>query len=267
VAGPALAPFSLVFQYNALAHGHPVINGYSGYGSLLQDFLGGPASPLLDLRQIGPTLEGLRGIGVRYVTVHSGKWDEWLGHRPKEVAEALSASVDQVEEERYFSGIRAWRLPPPVPPAPFPLDSIVPLEPGAFAITASAMPERLPAAFDKDLRTRWFTGAPQTGQEWIRLEFARETDVARLVFDMDAVGVGDYPRRLSIEAEAADGVRRTVFSGSIVPQIIEGIAAAAGHAPAVVDLPPNATRVLWIRQLGQTRAWYWGINEMAVYRR
>lgn len=267
VAGPSLAPFSLVFQYNALAHGHPVVNGYSGYGSLLQDFLGGPASPLLDLRQIAPTLEGLRGIGIRYVTLHSGKWDEWLGHRPKELAEVIAGVTDQVEEERYFSGIRAWRLAPPVPPAPFPLDSLVPLEPGAFAITASAMSERLPAAFDKDLRSRWFTGAPQTGQEWIRIEFARETDVARLVFDMDAIGVGDYPRELAIEAEAADGVRRPVFSGSIVPQIIQGIATSAGHAPAVIDLPPNATRVLWIRQLGQTRAWYWGINEFSLFRR
>ncbi len=267
VSGPAMTPFTLTYQYNTLAHGHPIVNGYSGYGSLLQDFLGGPASPLLDLRQVGPACEGLRRIGVRFITLHGGKWDEWLGHPPKVLAEAISVLADQVEEERYFSGIRAWRLAPPVPPAPFPLDGIVALEPGAFAITASAMPERLPAAFDKDLRTRWFTGAPQTGQEWIRIDFARETDVARLVFDMDAIGVGDYPRLLSIESEAADGVRRPVFSGSIVPEIVEGIANAAGHAPAVVDLPPNTTRVLWIRQLGSTRTWYWGINEFALYRR
>ena len=190
-----------------------------------------------------------------------------LATAPKDLAAAISAASDQIVEERYFSGIRAWRLAPPVPPAPLPLDTLVPLEPGAFAITASAMSERLPAAFDKDLRTRWFTGAPQTGQEWIRIEFARETDVGRLVFDMDAVGVGDYPRLLSIEAEAADGVRRTVCSGSIVPEILAGITTAASHAPAVLDLPPNATRVLWIRQLGRTRTWYWGINEMAIYRR
>jgi hypothetical protein len=32
-----------------LSHGHPIVNGYSGYGSALQEFLGGGASPLNDL--------------------------------------------------------------------------------------------------------------------------------------------------------------------------------------------------------------------------
>ena len=46
------------------------MNGYSGYGTPLQEFLGGAASPLNDLDRIEDALELLRAIGVRYVLVH-----------------------------------------------------------------------------------------------------------------------------------------------------------------------------------------------------
>ena len=36
----SIAP-TLTFQYATLTHGHPIVNGYSGYGSTLQEFLGG----------------------------------------------------------------------------------------------------------------------------------------------------------------------------------------------------------------------------------
>ena len=42
IVGPAFEPFTLAYQYNTLLHGHPIVNGYSGYGYGLQDFLGGP---------------------------------------------------------------------------------------------------------------------------------------------------------------------------------------------------------------------------------
>jgi hypothetical protein len=41
----SIAP-TLTYQYATLTHGHPIVNGYSGYGSPLQEFLGGAASPL-----------------------------------------------------------------------------------------------------------------------------------------------------------------------------------------------------------------------------
>jgi hypothetical protein len=267
VSGPAFAPFTLAYQYNALTHGRPVVNGYSGYGSLLQDFLGGPASPLSEPDQVPAVLEGLSRIGVRHVVLHRGTWDDWPGWRPQELTAAIAGATGHIDEERYFTGTWAWRLSPPRSARRPPGGTLVPLAPGAFAIMASALPERLPAAFDGDLRTRWFTGAPQTGREWLRVEFARELDLGRIVFDMDHVGVGDYPRTLSVESEAGDGVRRTLFAGPIVAHLIEGMATTPGHAPVILDLPPNTTRVLWIRQLGLTRTWYWGINEMALFRR
>ena len=65
----SIAP-TLTYQYATLAHRHPIVNGYSGYGSPLQQFLGGAASPLNDLEHVDQVLELLRAIGVRYALVH-----------------------------------------------------------------------------------------------------------------------------------------------------------------------------------------------------
>ena len=64
----AIAP-TLTYQYATLFHGHPIVNGYSGYGSSLQEFLGGAASPLNDLDRIGgragPAACGRRALRAR----------------------------------------------------------------------------------------------------------------------------------------------------------------------------------------------------------
>ncbi len=71
----AIAP-TLTYQYATLSHGHPIVNGYSGYGSALQEFLGGGASPLNDLDRIDDSLNLLRAVGVRYVLVHPRDYDD-----------------------------------------------------------------------------------------------------------------------------------------------------------------------------------------------
>ncbi len=70
IAGPELSPFTLVYRSNTLFHRHPIINGYSGYGYALQDFLGGPGSPIGEPDALPDLLTALREIGVRYVVVH-----------------------------------------------------------------------------------------------------------------------------------------------------------------------------------------------------
>ena len=55
------------YQFRTLIHGNRIVNGYSGYGSALQDFLRGP-----------PSTEGagadqlamFRALGLRYVVIH-----------------------------------------------------------------------------------------------------------------------------------------------------------------------------------------------------
>jgi len=130
------------------------------------------------------------------------------------------------------------------------------------------MPDRLRFAFDGNLDTKWLSAAPQGGAEWICVDFGREIDVGRVVILTSRGGVGDYPRGLVIESETtSDGSRLTLFSGSFLPALVRGLGSGAAGAPAVLDLPSNRTRRLWLRQTGRSDRWQWAVHELRVYRR
>jgi hypothetical protein len=270
IGGPALEPFTLVYQYNTLLHRHPIVNGYSGYGYGLQDFLGGPAAPLFEPDAMAGVLLGLRMIGVRYLLVHRAAFSDRpdYGWRdPNRLVDAIDTAAGPGREGRRFHDVVAWTLDEP--PSQLPIDETLlkPLPPSAFTATASAMPDRLRYAFDGNIDTKWLSAAPQAGGEWIRLSFARDVDVRRLVVLTSRDGVGDYPRGLTVESETADGSRMTLYSGSLLPLLIKGLAGTRAGAPAVLDLPSNLTRVLWLRQTGRTRTWQWAIHELEIYER
>jgi len=58
-----------IYQYNTLVHGHPLVNGWTGYSTDLQQWLGDAASPLRSSPLAGDGLDLLRGLGVGYVVV------------------------------------------------------------------------------------------------------------------------------------------------------------------------------------------------------
>ncbi len=270
IAGPGLAPFTLEYQFNTLLHRHPIVNGYTGYGYGLQDFLGGPGSPLRDGASLAGALVGLRSIGVQYVLVHRAGYLEWPDAGwpdPSALVDVLEDSPGTTGPGRHFNEVVAYALAPP--PARTAVDegALARLPAPALAPAASEMPERLRYAFDGRLETKWLTGRPQAGGEWIRLSFARETDVARLVVLTPPVGVGDYPRGLEIESESGDGSRITLYAGPFVPFLIRGLAGPLAGAPAVIDLPSNGSRAVWIRQTGRSPTWQWAIHELQVYER
>jgi hypothetical protein len=134
-------------------------------------------------------------------------------------------------------------------------------------VTASAMPDRLRYAFDGDIDTKWLSAAPQAGAEWMRVAFDNELDAGRLVILTNRFGVGDYPRGLAVESEAADGARITLFSGSFLPSLLGGLATGRADAPGMLDLPSNLSRALWVRQTGRSERWQWAVHELRVYRR
>ena len=204
IAEWSIAP-TLTYQYATLVHRHPIVNGYSGYNSPLQEFLGGAASPLNDLEHIGDALDLLRNLGVRYVLVHPRDYDDAAVGQA--TATALAAQPAMAAEAFRSADVVAFSLtdmPPPPPPDPG-VSAGVRLGPADFRATASDAIERLPLAFDGDGDTRWLTGRPQQGDEWIRLEFDRPRNLSRIELQTAARSFGDYPRELRIESTAADG--------------------------------------------------------------
>ena len=262
----AIAP-TLTYQYATLSHGHPIVNGYSGYGSPLQTFLGGAASPFNDLDRMGDALDLLRAVGVRYVLVH-----------PRDFADP-AAGADTVA---------AIRMQPSAATETFRSDEVVAFtlngtgEPVArtatapigrrltaadFRAEASDAADRLPFLFDGDGDTRWMTGRPQSGDEWIALTFDRPRDVSRVELQTAARSFGDYPRRLTVESVGEDGATAVLYDAPTLVPYGRILAQGSPQPSLVIALPGNRTRTLRIRQTGRTRRWFWSIHELAVWER
>jgi hypothetical protein len=261
-------PFTTAYQYNTLLHGHPIVNGYSGYGYALQDFLGGRGSPLGEPDALPSLLDGLRAVGVRYVVVHQSQYSlrpELGWPDPKRLVDAIDHAAGR--RGRQFSGAVAWLLDAPQPRLPVEESALAPVRVPESMLAASSLPGHLRYMFDGDVDTNWLSAGPQAGAEWVRLSFEEAIDVGRLVVMTSPYGFPNYPRRLAVESEALDGSRLTLFSGPFLPLLIEGLASGARGAPAVLELPSNRSRALWIRQTGRSDRWEWSVHELRVYRR
>jgi hypothetical protein len=261
----AIAP-TLTYQYATLSHGHPIVNGYSGYGSALQTFLGGAGSPLADRDQLDEALTMLRAIGVRYVLVHPRDYadpDDGVA-----TAAAIRAMPRHVAEELRTDDVIGFRLADGAAAPPPPAHEIIRrLDTSEFRAAASDVAERLPLALDGDADTRWLTGRPQAGDEWIRLELDRPRNVARVGLQTAERSFGDYPREIVVESQSDGGLATVLYHERSLMAFGQALAAGSPYPWIMVDLPRNSTRTLTIRQTGRARRWFWSVHELGVWER
>jgi hypothetical protein len=137
----------------------------------------------------------------------------------------------------------------------------------SFTPKASQVPERLPLAFDGNIETRWLTGTRQTGNEWLELQLKQPADIGRVRIETSPRGLVDYPRHLVVESIDEQGLSQVLFEGSVLTRLIESLGTDDHRAPVDIDLPPNRTSILRLRQTGETRRWFWSVHELSVWRR
>jgi hypothetical protein len=259
-------PFTTMYQLNALRHRHPIVNGYAGWPSQLQEFLGDGASPIHEPGHIADTLEGLRAIGVNYIVLHESTFAD-KNDAARIVAE-IKAAHDQTAQVERFGDEWAWRLIPAGRRA----RSVSfggterPIDARRLALHASTEEGRLPLMVDGDVETRWMTGQPQVGNEWIEVRFDHPTNVARLRLETASRGLLDYPRRLTIESIDAAGRTETLFDGTVVANIIEALAKDEQRAPIEFGFHDNSSVALRLRQTGSSQSW-WSVFEVALWER
>jgi hypothetical protein len=263
--------FSPLYQLEAVRHRHPIVNGYSGWKSLLQEWLAGAESPLKDPLQLPDAVRGLRAIGVRYILLHDDTYPS--ASAAAAMAHAIRAQSDQIAEEHRFGDTWAWRLTDGGRVRPFDVAQAPELVEGRLGSDrqadriridhADASQQRSRAEFliDGDVDTRWLTGEPQNGGEWIELTLPAPADVARVSLTSAARTFYDYPRHLVIESDG-----RPLFDGRIVSDLVQALAVDEQFPTVTLDLPPNRTTRLRIRQTAQGGRW-WSVHEVALYRR
>jgi hypothetical protein len=254
-------PFTTMYQLEAVGHRHPIVNGHSGWKSLLQEWLGGPASPLADSQQVPDAFRGLRAIGVRYVLLH----DATFASAPDaaRMTNAIRALRDQIAEEHRFGDIWAWRLRDTddvrLKAATAPAGRRVRLQPDHA--DASQQHSRAEFLIDGDRDTRWLTGEPQNGSEWIEVTLREPADVAAVALTMAARTLYDYPRHIAVESDGD-----VIFDGSVVSNLVQALAADEQFPTVTIELPSNRTTRLRVRQTAQSDRW-WSVHEVTLYRR
>jgi hypothetical protein len=131
---------------------------------------------------------------------------------------------------------------------------------------ASHSPDRLPLLFDGDRDTRWLSAEPQSGREWIELDFDAPRNVSEVRMQTAERSFADYPRELAIDAVEAGGVR-TLFRGSVLPQFGRGLRGNLSYPSIDIRLPENQARAIRLRQLGVTDQLFWSIHELELRER
>jgi len=85
-----------LFQLHALEHRHPIVNGYSGWSTQLQELLGARRSPLHEPGHVAEVVRGLRRAGVRYVLLHEATFVE--PEMARRIVGELQTADDQIAE-------------------------------------------------------------------------------------------------------------------------------------------------------------------------
>jgi hypothetical protein len=263
IAGPALGEHTLFYQYATLIHRHPIMNGYSGTGSALQDFLASRNSPVYESGRLPDLLIALRAMGVRYVIVHpnwvaSSTRAAWLRH-------ALDGCADQMEIVHQADDAIAWRLKPLAPAGPARVvGTVLHREPSDAYSVSTPSSRQTPQISDDDPSTRWVSDAPQTGSEWLRIEFQRTLDARRIDFDLGWRHVQEYPRALRIESLDSEGSWSVLLEQSTLPSLLPALIKPGPTVTLTIPLPPNRSVALVVRQTLAAPA-PWSVDDLRVW--
>jgi hypothetical protein len=255
----------LHYQYGTLLHGHPVVNGMSGYNSGLQRLFRNPEGPLYDWDRPGAVVRMLRAVGIRYVVVHHGDYtrDERRDREEERSIELLRTS-GQLVTDREMYGARVFELESWTESLPEPAGS--PIDPHLFTVTVNQNEDRAPYLTDGDRDTRWF--AEQDGETAIDISFAQPTNVAIIELTSAERSITDYPRELRIDATDQNGATRTLYSASPYPELLTAFVRDGFYPRVAFSLADNRAVRLRIRQTASLpgRRW-WSIHELRLWKR
>ena len=253
-------------MYGTLTHGHPVMNGSSGFfPPLYWFFYSSGALETFDDYDYGDVLRGLRALGVRYVIVYTDA-DLADAGKGRATLRAIRNQPDQIVTTRDFDGVTVFELSPWDGPLPASAPERPPLRTG-LAGSTSHNPGELVYAFDGDLGTRWLSNQPQRGNEEIVIQLDQPTDVAHLRLTADRSSHGDYPRHLIIDSSADGQTWTTLHSGRGFERLLVGAVPVDDISFMDFPLPPNTSRLIRLRQTGSTPRFYWSFHELELWER
>jgi len=112
-----------------------------------------------------------------------------------------------------------------------------------------------PAALTDSSPKRWSSGKPQSGDEWVQIDFGKPVGVRRINLQQGTLNSNDYPRQFAVRVSDT----KDDFTS---PACVSGVGTSG--VTTTIELPRVYTgRYLLIRQLGASLSW-WSAEELEV---
>ncbi|MCC7010634.1 MAG: hypothetical protein IT184_17625 [Acidobacteria bacterium] len=232
----------------AMVHGHPLVNGFSGYypshyWPLQAGLVAGDETALQAMRQFGPLL-----VVVDARRDENRRWVELVERLPGVQAGRPSAvgPVFLLSPQR----VPAWQ---PVQRTP-----VMPIA----AISATENASEIERAIDGRLDTYWESKRAQQPGNRVVLTFDPPQEVTRVEMDF-AARAHEYPRRLQVGVAEGDETPREIWSGGLAGPTLLATYEDRRRTTVGVDLPaPVRARHLYLTLTGATVDSMWSMAEV-----
>jgi hypothetical protein len=231
--------------YRSLAHGHPTVNGYSGY--VPQHYY--VAKVGLQMGDGAVLAEFARDRDLIVVLDRRAEFERWtavVGPRP--------VIADD-------PGYRIVRVPKGAGP-PLAVGPPLPVQ----SITADLRGEAVGLMRDGDLRTAWSTGRPQAGGESLVVDLGRSADLSAVRIAQGPFTT-DFPRGLSVDCSSDRERWSSCWSGSAPALALRGMLDDPTTGALTLHLSAQGVRYLRLRQTGADPVVGWAVAELAVFGR
>jgi hypothetical protein len=230
-------------MYRSLAHGHPTVNGYSGYSPLHYEVLKA-ALQMGDRGVINELARDHDMIVVLDRQTEFQRWFEVVGLRPV-IGDA--------------GGYRIYRVPKgPGPPSP--LGPALTVQ----SITADMRGDVVGQMLDGDLRTAWSTGRPQAGGESLVIDLGRATDVAAVRLAQGPFTM-EFPRGLSVDCSSDRERWSSCWSGSAPALAMRAMLDDPATGALTIRLSARGIRYVRLRQTAADPVVGWAVAELTVF--
>jgi hypothetical protein len=255
---------TLSYQLASLQHGHRLVNGSSGFTPPLMTFLEGSASPLASVAQADTALRLLRMIGVRYLVIHTDRYQDFASAHANELVQWLTDTTTHVDGRRTFGATEVFVLRPVAPETDaVAVGAVTRLAGDRMTVEANSNQSQLHRLNDDDLSQRWT--APQRVGTRVRIRLDTAREIAGITLHLRAHSTGDYPRHVRVVGTGADGSQWTLFDGpGGVPLGLQLMDEPREPAVPLWWFPRGLT-VLDIDLRSNVRTWQWSVHEIDVW--
>jgi hypothetical protein len=231
--------------YRSIGHGHPIVNGYSGYDPPHYQIL--KTGLRFDDRAVIDELA--RDHALIVAVDHREQFARWT-----KVVGAYPVIADEGD----------WRLyRVPAGSRPLPVDGP---RLHVESVTANFRNDAAGQMLDGDIKTAWSTGRIQAGGEEVIIDLGRSEDLSAVRLTVGPFTL-DFPRALSVDCSADAREWNPCWRGSAIALALRASLDDPLIGSLQIPVLVNATRYVRLRQTAADPVNGWAIAELSVFGR